>query len=317
MAVELLQGTNITLANLDGGTLKFGLSDMWQVAENVASRFGADWFLNFPMLWSLETQSEFGLAMRYARDFGSAIDLVKELWNVRWPIGQVHIERTEEGYRIAIIRTVRCSDQNWMMATSIVALNFAAVAKAVVSQEARLIRYEFGGQPPTFAGRLSDMLDANTSWNHNYSSIFVTRSLLGCVSPLVNPESFSSMIEILRKRTRLQTDFESTKSQVSLLLHGINQGQIDAEKAAQLLGMAKRTLERRLTQEGTSFRELSMESFKRRLESLLLVPGSTAESMAEQLGYHDGSSLMRACRRIYGRSLSEIRQDVAPEQLDG
>jgi AraC-like DNA-binding protein len=141
--------------------------------------------------------------------------------------------------------------------------------------------------------------------------------LLGRVSPFVNPESFSSMIEILRKRTRLQTEFESTKSQVSLLLHGINQGQIDAAKAAQLLGLAKRTLERRLAQEASSFRELSIESFKQRLESLLLAPGSTAEAMAEQLGYHDGSSLMRACRRIYGRSLSEIRKDLTSEPVGG
>lgn len=310
LAQDLLRGTRISVGQLESDQLEFRISDMWQVSDNVTNRFGADWFLNFPVLWSVETQSEFGLAMRFSENFGAAIDIIEELWNVRWPIGNVHIERSSQGYRIALVRSIICSNENWSLATSIVALNFATVARAMLADRAKLVHYEFGGPPPSFAERFAALLDAQASWNHNYGSIFVPAELLSHASPLRNPESFASMIEVLRKRTQLQDEFDNLPNQVANLLAGINEGQIDAARTAKLLGLSQRTLERRLADANTSFRELSTAALRQRLEALLLIPGATAETMAQQMGYHDGSSLMRACRRIYGKSLSKVRQEL-------
>lgn len=72
--------------------------------------------------------------------------------------------------------------------------------------------------------------------------------------------------------------------------------------------MAPRSLHRRLTEEGTSFRNL-VDAERKQLAGQLL--GNTEmkqEEMALQLGYGDPTAFARAFRRWFGQSPSEYRK---------
>ena len=118
------------------------------------------------------------------------------------------------------------------------------------------------------------------------------------------------MIDSLRRRAATQSAPDKMATKVAEILDNVESGQLDVAAIAGMLGLSSRTLERRLAGEGCTFRQLASYSFRKRLEALLAGPNTTADALADQLGYHDGSSLMRACRRYLGKPLSQVRDEL-------
>jgi len=66
------------------------------------------------------------------------------------------------------------------------------------------------------------------------------------------------------------------------------------------LGLHKRTLQRNLSEQGSSFRQLKEEVLKERAASLLLVQKMEIETVAVQLGYSEPSAFHRAFKTWFG-----------------
>jgi AraC-like DNA-binding protein len=306
----LLLGSGVTVADMENPEFSLPLVALWPICENANAQFGCGWFLDLPILWSIDVQSEFGLAMRFAPSFAAAIELVDQYWHVRWPMGRAVLNKSDAGYQLVFQRTALISGQNWDMARSLAALNFSNTAKAIVGERADEISFQFDGPPPSYSGKLEALLGASVTWNNESASVFVPKPLLNMISPLVNRDSFLAMIDALQRRAKLQNLPKSLASKVAQILDNVTFGHSDAETVAKALGMSSRTMERHLAAEGRAFRLLAADSFKTRLEALVHEGHSTADTLAEQLGYHDGSSLMRACRRYLGKSLSQLRDEL-------
>ncbi|MDQ1924832.1 AraC family transcriptional regulator [Massilia pseudoviolaceinigra] len=76
-------------------------------------------------------------------------------------------------------------------------------------------------------------------------------------------------------------------------------GNVGVADLANALGMSVRNLQRALRDEGTSWRTL-VDGARREALSRLLQTGVSLEAAAQQLGYHDASSVSRAGRRWFG-----------------
>lgn len=79
-------------------------------------------------------------------------------------------------------------------------------------------------------------------------------------------------------------------------------------RIARALGMAERTLKRRLAERGTSFSQLVGIQRRRRALELLQTPASIDE-IAELLGYSDAANFTRAFRRWTGQSPRAMRRN--------
>lgn len=77
---------------------------------------------------------------------------------------------------------------------------------------------------------------------------------------------------------------------------------IDCATVAAELKLSERSLRRRLTQEGTSFRELLQNARKERAQTILSKPGISLAVAAEQLGYSDTAAFSRAFKEWTGVS---------------
>lgn len=307
---RLLERSGLTSADLENPHLEMPASAIWSICDNVSHVFGDDWFLDFPVLWSVSTHSELGMAMRFAPDFGTAIDVVVEFAHVRWPV--LRVRRTTDRLHVilALALTVPTSQRNWQLAYSLAALSFDTTAKYILQGGSETIQYQFPGPPPFYADRLAKLFEANVSWGHERAAIVVPKNLSEQVSALVNNTAFAALLGSLRELSTCQGQFNTMVARVTQTLDGVTHGRIDATEVARKIGISKRTLERRLAEEGANFRELLNKSYKKRLEHLLLDRQLTAEAIAERLGYHDASSLLRATRRLYGDSFSRLRREV-------
>jgi len=88
-------------------------------------------------------------------------------------------------------------------------------------------------------------------------------------------------------------------------------GEPTIERVARAGGMSVRTLQRRLTEEGTSF-SVQLTVVRRRLANkLLLEHDATINDITTRLGYSSQSALTRAVRRWTGRTPSWIKDHAA------
>ena len=76
---------------------------------------------------------------------------------------------------------------------------------------------------------------------------------------------------------------------------------------ARHLYLHERTLQRRLTKSGVSFESIVDSVRRERAEELLAGSCLSMAHVAAQLGYHEQSSLSRACRRWFGRAPNDFK----------
>ncbi len=87
-------------------------------------------------------------------------------------------------------------------------------------------------------------------------------------------------------------------------------GEFDQASFARQLGISQRTMQRRLKEAGTSFRELLDEMRRERAIILLSTPSLTLTEIAMQLGYGQVSSLNRAVKRWTDKTPGELQEEL-------
>ena len=98
-----------------------------------------------------------------------------------------------------------------------------------------------------------------------------------------------------------------------MIIRHLQDGEPRRPKIAAVLGMSERTLQRRLTAEGTSF-QLLLDDTRRELARHYL--GQRTVSLADiayLLGFSDQSSFFRAARRWFGSSPRDYRARLLTE----
>jgi AraC-like DNA-binding protein len=85
-------------------------------------------------------------------------------------------------------------------------------------------------------------------------------------------------------------------------------GTLDLEAVARKLNLSERTLQRRLHEDGLSFRELSNEALMRRAKTLLSHQNLSVGEVATRLGYAEIASFTRAFQRWTGHSPRAFRK---------
>ena len=109
----------------------------------------------------------------------------------------------------------------------------------------------------------------------------------------------------------------SISEQVKVVLkRSLASGRPELSDIARELGMSERTLQRRITEEGTSFRELLVNARQELGRQLLSDPSADIDEVACLLGYQDASSFYRAFREWEGTTPNRWRElnfdDVKP-----
>jgi AraC-like DNA-binding protein len=272
--------------------------------------YGEGWFLNLPVLWSVEVQSEFGMAIRFAKDVKTALDLLCQFAHVRWPIGNAVGTISSKYYTIRFSSSVLMSNEQLGLVSSLVALNFQTTLSTISSDLLVAAEYEFVNNPLVYSERLESLISGRVIWGNRDFKIKIPREMLSCPCIMADESSFSLMRRVLRDRADFNNKINDVSILVSNKLSSITRGQITSAQMADAIGMPLRTLERKLAAEGSSFRVLSDRALRDRLVEILGKRNTTAGMAAEILGYHDASSLQRACRRWFGMSFASAKLKI-------
>ena len=108
-------------------------------------------------------------------------------------------------------------------------------------------------------------------------------------------------------RTQITAN-STTSEQVKVVLkRRMASGRPELAEIARELGMSERTLQRRITDDGTTYRQL-LEEARRELGRQMLGTSSEIDEIAYLLGYQDTSSFYRAFREWEGVTPSQWRE---------
>jgi len=94
-------------------------------------------------------------------------------------------------------------------------------------------------------------------------------------------------------------------------------GRPDITDVARELGLGVRTLQRRIVEEGTTFRDLLLAVRQELVRTYLAQPGIQINEVAFQLGYEDTNSFFRAFRNWEGTTPSHWRMDGREAGVSG
>jgi AraC-like DNA-binding protein len=145
---------------------------------------------------------------------------------------------------------------------------------------------------------------APVRFNAELSSIRFPASMLAQPIKGADPDRFRRALAVADAATRAHLAQAAHRALRMLLLHGKASG----EDVAQELAMHRRTLNRRLAAEGTTFQKV-LDHVRRTVATELLEDSDVAmHDIAESLGYSGLTPFMRAFRRWTGRTPGEWRK---------
>lgn len=125
------------------------------------------------------------------------------------------------------------------------------------------------------------------------------------VLEMLNP----ALIAALAEATAPSTFSHQVKSALKRILAS---GRPEMVEVAREMGMSERTLQRRITEEGTSFRQLMLETRQEVVRHLLSEPTIEIDEIACLLGYEDTNSFYRAFRAWEGTTPARWRASQRP-----
>lgn len=131
-----------------------------------------------------------------------------------------------------------------------------------------------------------------------------------------NPELLEMLTPALSGALRDLQALTSLSDQVkAVLLHALPSGRPDIAEVAREMGMSERTLQRRITDEGTAFRDLVNEARHALSRRLLSDQTNDMAEVAYMLGYQDTRSFYRAFRSWEGTTPKAWRKSALSAPL--
>lgn len=170
-----------------------------------------------------------------------------------------------------------------------------------------VLRLEFQGRPPAYADRIEVLSGIAPHYGCSRNAIVLRRQDAELPLPMYDMH----LVRLLEEQCRAQLErrqVDGITGQVRQLLLGAAGLAASLEDVANQLAIAPRSLHRRLTEEGATFRNLVEAERKQLAVQLLENTEMKQDDLAFQLGYGDSTAFARAFRRWFGQAPSEYRK---------
>lgn len=162
---------------------------------------------------------------------------------------------------------------------------------------------------PADAARVEEAFAAPVVFDAPLNEIVLDREQLDLPLLTSDPEAHTLLAALCRQRCAALAADDLELRVRALLLRQLATEQLPTlETVARQLGMSARSLQRGLTEEGLSFRQLLLEARMETAERWLADPARSVGQIAYALGYSEPSAFHRAYRGYFGRA---CRRDAA------
>jgi AraC-like DNA-binding protein len=185
----------------------------------------------------------------------------------------------------------------------------------VINRDLRPLALELRFPPPADVQPYQDAFKCPLRFNAPLNALYFARADVTLPLPTANAELARVHERIASEHLQRLDPAQTCHRTRPVIIRHLQDGEPRRPKIAAILGMSERTLQRRLTAEGTSF-QLLLDDTRRELARHYL--GQRNVSLADiayLLGFSNQSSFFRASRRWFGSSPRHYRVRLIDEEL--
>jgi AraC-like DNA-binding protein len=308
MRERLLEGSDFDEARLREAGSEVTLLTLMTINSNLCRLFGEQWPLDVMEAWSNAMQGALEVAVRSAPTLREAIEVLGAYGQVRGPQFRLRVARDSSKTRLICAPAISMEEPIWRAYVYTEVLVVSQLLASLLEEDLSRLEFEFTWPAPNYAPRLRATLPGAVKFERSACAICLPNALCTRVSPFADPALFATAIADLERSALKISQQDTLPTRVANLVRD-HRGRLSEDQAARLLGVSRRTLVRRLADEGLTFRMMLDSVLKERASKLLEEGRLSRDEMAEALGFADPTSFSRACRRWFGG-----RKRAAPQR---
>jgi AraC-like DNA-binding protein len=311
-AERLLQGTTLTRSELESGG-DIAMNDFLTILENGRNLSANEQLgLVIGRHTNITALGQIGAAAAIAPTVREGLQVMEHY--TRLHITYIRIELSSGLHGLSVrFRYLQDTGDVERFHTETAVMLVQHYVETLTGQALADAQYRLAIKAPGYQAEYANWLHSPVSFDWEYTSAEVPARWLDLPSPYYNADMWKQATLMLARQLReLEGERERPYSQyVTSLMQSCEPPLPDLSSVANRIHMSERTLNRRLQQEGTSFREIKGSILGRWARRHLSNTNQSVEAIAAALGYQDTANFRRAFRNAEGCSPSEFRRQAS------
>ncbi len=306
---QLLQFTQLTIGQLLQDDTLLTARQLVQILQNsLALSEHSDFGLRLGRRLTPTTHGAMGFLVNSSPNLLMALKAFKEFIPTRISFARLSLEYTEHSVNICLYFNIQLSEQVHRILAETCAVILFECAEFIVGRPIHEAKIAFTHQEPDYSQAYANYLSGSYSFSAPEITADFPLSLCHISNASANQDSYmlamrqcESMLQQLQP-IKQSYIYHIQKMMLSSSLHELSEKQIAAS-----LFMSKRTLARKLAQDGTSFKEIKDAILSEQASRYLIESDLSVDAIATLLNYHDSSNFRRAFKRWFDLAPSEYR----------
>ncbi|MGB1905753.1 MAG: AraC family transcriptional regulator [Spongiibacter sp.] len=255
------------------------------------------------------THGPLGFLVNSSPTLIEALEAFEDYLPLRMNLTAITLRRSDKWLECRMFASPGVTPKVYRLFIETLSLAVIAIAGSLLGRPLSDARLELDYAPPEYAGRYRDVYPLPVTFESSENVLRIPIALAPTPNVSSDPRNYELALLQCRDLLRdMTSEYHSTAVQVRrLLLSNVNHQMAEVDVAAALF-VSKRTLARRLKEEGTGFREVRDRVLISLAEGYLCNSQLSIDAVASLLNYHDSSNFRRAFKRWFGMSPDEFRQ---------
>ncbi|MEN9867883.1 MAG: hypothetical protein RL748_3473, partial [Pseudomonadota bacterium] len=249
-----------------------------------------------------------GYAALAAKDVAQALNLLGLYARLRVGALDLRVLQTQDNIcRIVLREQFDLADTRIFICEAALVI-IVRLLETILGQRLPQLAYRLPYPAPAWQAEYANHLDGTCSFDAACLEIRLPANLLHAPCLTADPQALASARKDCEQAlAQLQGDADILQ-QVRLRLSACDGNYPSSSALAQELNMSLRTMVRKLAQHSSNYQTLLDEARKEMAQWYLQNTGYTVENIAERLGYQDTSNFSRCCKRWFGLTAGQVRQ---------
>lgn len=246
-----------------------------------------------------------GYAALTSPSIRKALEVIERFVALRFPILSVTTEAHRGGARVRI----QAGHMLGAIGRSIVetvAMAIKNVLDTISTGACRIARVSLAFRDEGYTALASELFGCEVRYGSTFSGFDLDAEALEAPLRMADPAAFHDAAQALQRELD-RTESASLADRVRRLFFDQPTGFPSLDVTARVLHLSKRTLHRRLLDEGTSYRSLLEEARRSLAREYLRAGGLSIEQIAFALGYTDLANFRRAFHKWEGKTPAAYR----------
>ena len=258
------------------------------------------------------THGAMGFLVNSSPDLLTALKAFQAFIPTRMNLGRLELVTRDDWLEVELSFGVPLTGELERVLSEIAVVMFFDSAEFIVGRPVDEVISCFTHPAPSCRERYADHIPGLIEFDAPTTLVKIPLELCKVPNASANHENYMMALQQCQAMlAQLQEDKTSCTYQVQKMMLSQPPGLVGEEEAAAALFMSKRTLARRLKQEGTSFRQIRDDILSQQAVGYLRDSTMSVDAIAELMNYHDSANFRRAFKRWFNLTPDQYRREAA------